>query len=113
MPVVAQLRPNITEQHAFELDENLYGLKVTVAKSLPSERDQNFYIKDNSDKEYVLKIAGSGDGIDALDMQNKAMIHLADSIGDFDFPRVCKTKSGEQIATVIAANGHRFFVRLL
>src|SRR5258708_15021517 len=102
MAVAAHTRPALKMDDATGLAENIFGLIVAEIRSLPSERDQNFYIKDNSDKEYVLKIAGSGDGIDALDMQNKAMIHLADRIGDFDFPRVCETKSGEQIATVTA-----------
>src|SRR5258708_10855838 len=113
MPVAAKLRPNISNNDAADLAENLFGVKVNTARPLPSERDQNFYIKDNQGKEFVLKIAGSADRSETLDMQNKAMTHLADRIDDSLFPHICATKSGEQIATITAANGHRFFVSLL
>jgi len=113
MAVGAHTRPTLKENDAIGLAENIFGFAVAEIRSLPSERDQNFYIKDNSGKEFVLKIAGSADGHDVLDMQNRAMIHLAECVGNNYFPRVCATKSGEQIATITAANGHQFHVRLL
>ncbi len=109
---IAHNRSRFTQAEAAQLARELYGLTVT-ARPLPSERDQNFHLRDDSGGEYVLKIASAADGEAILALQNNVIGHLA-AHGLFPAPmRVHPTITGESIATV---NGHgplRHFVRLL
>src|SRR5581483_10343415 len=113
MSVAVYARPNLSEDDAKSLAERLFRLHSNTILSLPSERDQNFYIKDPSDKEFILKIAGPAEKIETLDMQNKAMNYLNDRMGEGFFPRVCLTASNEEIATITSASGLHYCVRLL
>ena len=113
MPATAYVRPDVSEHQAKDFAESSFGLSVIEIKPLPSERDQNFYIKDENGKEFVLKIAGSADARETLDMQNQAMVLLTERFGNSTFPRVCATKSGELITEVTNATDQQFFARLL
>ncbi len=104
--------PAFTEQDALRIARECFGLEGT-AKPLPSERDQNFQFRATDSREFVLKIANVAEQRDILDLQNKAMEHIAANAASLLVPRVCATPAGEQIATTTAANGAKHFVRLL
>jgi len=67
---------------AFDLDsviriaEESFGLHVT-ARELPSERDQNFLLTDESGRKFVLKIANGLESLPLLEAQNAVLEHLA------------------------------------
>ena len=120
----------------------LYGLTVS-ASPLPSERDQNFLLCDASLKErppsrsgycpeasqstdcpepshsgesneqFVLKIANSGEAFEILELQNELIRFLTASKIELEFPRIVQTKTGADIAAITGENGHEHFVRLL
>ena len=112
MNPVVQFAPRLDEAEATRLARTLYGVEVS-ARPLPSERDQNFYLKDTASGEFVLKIANATETLEILDFQNKAMEHLAAHSSALAVPSVRKTLQGESIARVVGADGQTHFVRLL
>ena len=70
---------------AFDLDsvtriaEESFGLRAT-ARELPSERDQNFLLTDESGEKFVLKIANGLESLPLLEAQNAVLEHLAKRI---------------------------------
>ncbi len=90
----------------------MFGIDVT-ASALSSERDQNFHLRSETGLEFVLKIASAADSIEVLDLQNKAMQHLAEREPSVLCPRVCPARSGETIVRVPGRDGAVHFVRLL
>jgi len=95
----------------------LYDLTAS-AEPIPSERDQNFRLRDGNGDEFVLKIANATENRDVLHMQNQAMKHMIERrAGLFDdldpCPRVCANAAGEEIFTVSGDDGATHFVRLL
>ena len=111
MTTAVQKAPRLTEADAVRIVAELYGLSVSAAP-LPSERDQNFYCKAGNDQ-FVLKMANSEEVFEFLELQNRLILFLAGRDIALDFPRVVKTRNGENIAQVSSENGNEHFVRLL
>src|SRR6185436_2362494 len=80
--------PNLTLQDAAELARRLYDIHGEV-RPLPSERDQNFYFRLESGEEFVLKIANVAERRETLDLQNRALEHLATHAPSVSLPRLC------------------------
>ncbi len=99
-------------QDARRIAFELYGLRAS-ARMLPGERDYNFHLKGETGQEFVLKIAPAGEQRYILDLQNKALEHLAAHDPALLLPRVCVTAAGESTATITSANDTTHFVRLL
>ena len=111
---VAAQRPKLTEEQAIGLAQELYGVTAVLARELPSDRDQNFYLEAPDSRAYVLKIAGSAEEEAVLDFQNQALLHLRERPGMVEFvPALCRTAAGGLAAAVAGANGQVHFVRLL
>jgi 4-aminobutyrate aminotransferase-like enzyme/Ser/Thr protein kinase RdoA (MazF antagonist) len=105
-------RPIFTVQNARRIAFELYGLR-TEARMLPGERDYNFHLKSETGQEFVLKIAPAAEQRDILDLQNKALEHLAAHDSALLLPRMCVTATGETTATITSASNTTHFVRLL
>jgi 4-aminobutyrate aminotransferase-like enzyme/Ser/Thr protein kinase RdoA (MazF antagonist) len=101
-----------TLQDASHVAFALYGLRAE-ARRLPGECDHNFHLKTGAGQEFVLKIAPAAEQSNALDLQNKALEHLAAYNPSLLLPQVCTTSTGESIATVTSASGTTHLVRLL
>ncbi len=70
--------------------------QLTVsAKTLPSERDQNFLLSTASGERFVLKIANAGEERGMLETQNRVMRHLEKKL--FFCPRVLVAQNNEFI----------------
>jgi len=89
-----------------------YGLQATVLP-LPSEHDQNFHLKTEDGREFVLKVANAAAQRETLDLQNKALEHLAAQAPALKLPRVCATTDGKTIAVINSSDDATFFLRLL
>src|SRR5712691_1027671 len=111
MTTAVQRAPRLTSDDAARIVAELYGLSVSAAP-LPSERDQNFYCKAGNDQ-FVLKIANSEQVFEFLELQNRLSQFRAGRDIALEFPRVVKTRNGENIAQVSSENGNEHFVRLL
>jgi 4-aminobutyrate aminotransferase-like enzyme len=79
--------PRLTPADAVRLAAELYSLDAT-ADELPSERDQNFHLRDAAGVQYVLKIANSQESREILDLQNQALVFLADRVPNLAWPRL-------------------------
>jgi 4-aminobutyrate aminotransferase-like enzyme/Ser/Thr protein kinase RdoA (MazF antagonist) len=99
-------------QDASRIAFEVYGLNAK-ARTLPGERDYNFHLRTEAGQEFVLKIAPAAEQRKILDLQNKALEHLAAYDPSLLLPQVCATSLGEAIATVTDADDTPHFVRLL
>ncbi|MEW5940195.1 MAG: phosphotransferase, partial [Chloroflexota bacterium] len=101
--------PRFSLDDATGFAETYFSLR-SVAKLLPSERDQNFLLQTERDS-FVLKIANATESRAMLEAQNQAMERLARRV---DFcPRVVPASNGEEIVTVASDDGAQHFLRLV
>src|SRR5947209_6380480 len=106
--------PIFTTQDASRIACEWYGLSApTHIHVLPGESDCNFYLKTEAGQEFVLKVAPAEVQRDVLDMQNKALKHLAARDPLLLLLHVCPTSMGETIAAITTAAGTTYPVRLL
>jgi 4-aminobutyrate aminotransferase-like enzyme/Ser/Thr protein kinase RdoA (MazF antagonist) len=101
MSAIRSVSPQFSSEDAIEIAKRLYGLTDCV-RELPSERDQNFLFRNPDGREFTLKIANRDEKEAVLDMQNRAIEHVGNSV------RVIPATDGSTIGT---AEGH--FVRLV
>ena len=101
--------PQFTRGDAVRLARDLYGLAL-AAESLPSERDQNFLLRDAAGPRFVLKIANRDEALEVLDLQNKLLEFLAARDTGLEFPRLVAARSGLEI-TPVAGRGRRGLLR--
>jgi 4-aminobutyrate aminotransferase-like enzyme/Ser/Thr protein kinase RdoA (MazF antagonist) len=111
MSSTVQTAPRLSQDAAVKIAAEVCGLDVTVAV-LPSERDQNFLLRDPAGAQYVLKIANSNESHEFLEMQNQMIRFLTDRRVGLNFPRIIASKSGEDIASTRAGDGPPHHVRL-
>jgi len=114
----------ISEAEAIELARELYGLVVT-AKALPGEYDDNFHLTpldlagtqpslagplsnplhtktEAAGEEFVLKVMHPARERSFIDMQCRALQHLAERAPQLTLPRVILNRRGEAVAAVQA-----------
>ena len=99
--------PNFNLEEASALARGLYGLDAS-ASALPSERDQNFLLKDRSGGMYVLKIANALEDRALLESQQEAMARVAERAPRGQ--RTAPTQSGDLLTEIRSASGMRHFV---
>src|SRR5712672_2122145 len=98
-----------TEAEAVELARELYGLSVS-AKALPGEYDDNFHLtavdKSTGQKSepdgFVLKVMHPARERSFIDMQCRALQHLAERAPQLTLPRVILNRRSEAVAAVQA-----------
>src|SRR5882762_4986837 len=118
-----------TEAEAVELARELYGLAVT-AKALPGEYDDNFHLTprdvagaqprlaaplsnplhtktEAAGEEFVLKVMHPARERSFIDMQCRALQHLAERAPQLTLPRVILNRRGEAVAAVQADGAAR------
>jgi 4-aminobutyrate aminotransferase-like enzyme/Ser/Thr protein kinase RdoA (MazF antagonist) len=107
---IVNFAPAFSAEEAELFVNELYGFSGSV-KSLPSERDQNFLITQDSGERFVLKIANSTENYTLLEAQNEVMGHIAPT--ESLLPNVVPSLKGEKIEAISDAKGGKHFVRLL
>ncbi len=122
MTTAVQRAPRITQDDAARIASDLYDLNAS-ATPLPSERDQNFLLccapshlqspGSRGVNQFVLKIANSAEAFEFLELQNQLIRFLTARKIDLEFPRIVRTRTGEDIAAVNGSDGRKHFVRLL
>ena len=106
-----ELSPAFTPDDAQRIASQTFGVDTRDVTSLPSERDQNFLLRDTSNLRWVLKISNGQESPEFVDGQNQMMSHLADRLSCC--PAVRTTLDGESWATITGANGVDHMVRLV
>ncbi len=105
-------RSIFTIQDASRIALELYGLHIS-ARPLPGECDYNFHLTTEAGSEFVLKIAPATAQRDVLDLQNRALEHIAARDSSLLVQQVCATSRGETIVTITTDANTEHFVRLL
>jgi len=90
-----------TEAEAERLGRELYGLEVS-AKRLPGEYDDNFHLQARDGRTFVLKVMHPAREQSFIDMQVRALQHLAERLPNRQLPRVIAAKSGQPFTSVSA-----------
>ena len=107
-----QIRPSLTPEEAIHIVAERFSVPVTHAESLPSDRDQNFLVREEaSGRRYVLKLAHTGEDPEVLDFQNRMMEHLGRA--GFSLSKVLHTADGREIVEIPGPDGRVFPTRLL
>ena len=94
------------EMDAVRLVRELYGLEA-VARPLPGEYDDNFQIKTNDGREFVLKVMHPARERAFVEMQCHALRHLAQRAPQLALPRVVPTGGGELFSEIKTEDGAR------
>jgi 4-aminobutyrate aminotransferase-like enzyme/Ser/Thr protein kinase RdoA (MazF antagonist) len=105
----------ITEAKAVRLAREHYGLEVS-AKPLPGEYDDNFHLQADDGRAFVLKVMHPAREESFIDMQVRALQHLAERLPQRLLPRVQPTRNGSLFSVVRAdasTNDAQRFVWLL
>jgi 4-aminobutyrate aminotransferase-like enzyme len=79
---------------------------------LVGERDQNFRIDAADHRAFVLKISSLGDPVEVIDMQTKAMLHVARTAPELPLMRLVPTIGGEYQALLQGADAAAHTVRM-
>jgi 4-aminobutyrate aminotransferase-like enzyme/Ser/Thr protein kinase RdoA (MazF antagonist) len=100
-----------SEQDVEALAATHYGIKG-VARKLNGEIDLNFYIKDSTGKEFVLKIANPKENLQQLELQNEVMKQVAASKVGLKLQQILKSIRNEEIVR-LPVDGAIRFMRVL
>ena len=103
-------KPKFNEQEAVAIVENTFAVKA-AARSLPSERDQNFLMTTTDGERCILKIANAMEEQNMLETQNQVMRHLEKRLSFC--PKVMAAKNGEFISEITSPAGDKHFARLV
>src|SRR5260370_7521732 len=112
MLLEARVAQPISEAEAVRLARELYGLE-TVARTLPGEYDDNFRLTSADGRAFVLKVMHPARERSFIDLQCRALTHLAQRAPQLPMPRVIPNRSGEQFTLIVAADGSTRLVWLL
>jgi 4-aminobutyrate aminotransferase-like enzyme/Ser/Thr protein kinase RdoA (MazF antagonist) len=112
MSSTVQTAPRLSREEAVRIAAELYGIEVSAAP-LPSERDQNFLLRDSQSEQFVLKIANPQESLEFLEMQNCMIRFLSGAPVEMSFPRIIISKSQKDIPAFESIGGQPHYVRLL
>src|SRR2546421_7038905 len=125
MLLEARVDRPITESEAVHLARDLYGLEATAAL-LPGEYDENFQLtlsegafsrgrgdSVQASSRFVLKVMHPARARSFLDLQCRALEHLAERAPHLTLPRVCPTLAAEPFTAITAPDGSQRLVWLL
>jgi hydroxylysine kinase len=110
--VLEEPAPAFSTAQAEEIAQRAFDLRAS-AHALASERDQNFRLRSADSREWVLKIANPAEDPAVLDMQTRALLHIARVDPRLAVPRVRATLEGALFHEVDADDGRHFIVRVL
>jgi hydroxylysine kinase len=111
LDVIACEPPRFSAAEACEIARKHYGIDAG-ARTLVSERDQNFRLKSTDGSRWVLKIANAGEDPAVSDFQIRALQHIAGQEAVVTVPLVRLTLAGED-RLLLDRDGARHVVRLV
>jgi 4-aminobutyrate aminotransferase-like enzyme/Ser/Thr protein kinase RdoA (MazF antagonist) len=111
MPEARVAAPLSTEAAA-RVAKDLYGLDA-LARALPGEYDDNFHLADSDGRAFVLKVMHPAREESFVDMQARALQHLAVLAPHLALPRVIATPGGAPFSCVKLDDEHTRIVWML
>jgi len=112
MLLEARVAQPVTETEAVRLARELYGIEAS-ARALPGEYDDNFHLTSADGHAFVLKVMHPARERSFIDLQCRALTHLAQRAPQLPLPRVTPNRSGELFTSIAAADGSKRLVWLL
>src|SRR6266481_8719802 len=112
MLLEARVAQATTEAEAVRLARELYGLEAT-ARVLPGEYDENFRLTAANGRGFVLKVMHPAREHSFIDLQCRALTHLAQRAPQLPLPRVTPNRNGELFCSIAPADGSKRLVWLL
>ena len=104
--------PNFTDEQVKDFIRKRYGLTGTLSP-LDSERDQNLHLQTSTGDQFVKKIANSAEDSEIIDMQIKAIEHIAMTDPTLPVPEVLYSRNGLALEQMQAEDGSKHAVRIL
>src|SRR5436190_22412263 len=101
MLLEARVARSVTEAGAVRLARELYGIAAT-ARALPGEYDDNFHMRSRNGHGFVLKVMHPARERSFIDMQCRALQHLAQRAPQLPLPRVIPNRQGELASSTMA-----------
>jgi 4-aminobutyrate aminotransferase-like enzyme/Ser/Thr protein kinase RdoA (MazF antagonist) len=108
----ARVAQPVAESEAVRIAHEVFSLDAS-AKSLPGEYDDNFHLVAADGREFVLKIMHPAREQSFVEMQCRALRHLAQRASQLQLPRVCETRSADSFTIATFADGTPRIVWLL
>ena len=108
----SRVTPPLSPAEAARIALEFYSLHADV-RPLPGEYDDNFHLAAPEGSEFVLKIMHAAREPSFVDMQCRALAHLAERAPHLMLPRVIPNSSGQLFAHVQTADSARHIVWLL
>src|SRR5579864_1711465 len=102
----ARVAHHVAEAEAARLAREVYGLEA-AARALPGEYDDNFHLTAADGRVFVLKVMHPAREPSFIDLQCKALVHLAERALQLPLPRVLLNRSGELFSEITAADGSK------
>src|SRR5450432_363367 len=97
---------------AENIARNIYGLRGN-ARSLPGEYDDNFQLTTGGGRAFVLKVMHPAREMSFVDMQCRALAHLAQRASHLQLPRVLLTLAGDSFSSAKMEDGTERLIWLL
>lgn len=108
----ARVAQPVAESEAQRLAHEIFSLE-TNAKPLPGEYDDNFHLTSSDGHEFVLKIMHPAREASFVEMQCRALQHLAERAPHLSLPRVCSSNDANPFTLATLADGSKRFIWLL
>jgi 4-aminobutyrate aminotransferase-like enzyme/Ser/Thr protein kinase RdoA (MazF antagonist) len=112
MLLEARVAHRVTEEEAVRLSREIYGVDA-AARALPGEYDDNFHLTAADGRAFVLKVMHPAREASFIDLQCKALVHLAERAPQLSLPRVLPNHKGEFSSEITTADGSKRLVWLL
>src|ERR1700751_2690632 len=92
-----------SEEQVVLFAAEFYGISVKVHQ-LVGELDLNFFLTDEKENHFVLKIAHAGENLLQLELQNAMINWLANSSAGIPLQRIIPSLQGEEIISLPGEN---------
>ena len=112
MSLEQRLTLPVTEIEAARIAGEIYGINAS-GDVLPGEYDDNFHLRANDSREFVLKVMHPARERSFVDMQCQALRYLAESAPKLALPRVCLSANAEPFTKINLADGSERLVWML
>lgn len=113
--VIESENPRLGDDEIRQILREHYSLEADL-KPLISERDQNFRLRCDDGRQFILKIANAAEDPVATDFQVQALIHLESYQATHDcpinVPRILRTTDGRSVVPVTSA-GEQHLARVV
>lgn len=111
IPLMTAAAPSLSDEEATRALAERWGIAGS-AEPLDSERDQNFDIRADDGRRFVLKISNPGESSDVLDFQAGALEHIAGVAPELPVPRIEPGTNGERLQQ-LQTRGTDYLARLV